>query len=150
MEQTQNTSHDELLELIKQSHAEIAQYWLGKDFIIELLLASIIATGHVLLVDIPRVGKTTLAKNLARILGLDFNRIQFTNDILLADILGGNVYNPVEGNFSFVKGAIFTDFLLAEQINRAPTRSQSAFLRLWRKATSPLMASTIRYRHYLP
>jgi MoxR-like ATPase len=69
-----------------------------------------------------------LAKALAVILGLDFNRIQFTNDILPADILGGSIYNASEAKFIFSSGPIFTDFLLADEINRAPTRSQSAFL----------------------
>jgi len=128
MQQIKKDSEDELLELLNSSHQELARYWLGKDFIIELLLASVVAKGHILVVDIPGVGKTTLAKNLAKILGLDFNRIQFTNDILPSDILGGNIYNPLEGKFSFAPGAIFTDFLLADEINRAPTRSQSAFL----------------------
>ena len=81
-----------------------------------------------LVLDVPGVGKTTLATGLALILGLDFNRIQFTNDILPADILGGSIYNASEAKFTFSPGPIFTDFLLADEINRAPTRSQSPFL----------------------
>jgi MoxR-like ATPase len=119
---------EELLSLLDQAHQSLAKHWLGDDFIIELLLASIIARGHVLVVDVPGVGKTTLAKGMARVLGLDFNRIQFTNDILPADVLGGAVYKQNEGKFEFSPGPIFTDFLLADEINRAPTRSQSAFL----------------------
>lgn len=117
-----------LVSLLDQAHQSLARHWLGDDFVIELLLASIIAGGHVLVVDVPGVGKTTLAKGLAQILGLDFNRIQFTNDILPADILGGSIYNASEAKFTFSPGPIFTDFLLADEINRAPTRSQSAFL----------------------
>jgi MoxR-like ATPase len=82
----------------------------------------------VLVVDVPGVGKTTLAKSMVQILGLDFNRIQFTNDTLPADILGGSVYNATEAKFEFSAGPIFTDFLLADEINRVPTRSQFAFL----------------------
>jgi len=119
---------NELVGLLKQAHQALARHWLGDDFVIELLLASVIAKGHVLLVDVPGVGKTTLAKSMARILGLDFNRIQFTNDILPADILGGSIFNQAEAKFEFSPGPIFTDFLLADEINRAPTRSQSAFL----------------------
>ncbi|MCG8415175.1 MAG: MoxR family ATPase [Pseudomonadales bacterium] len=118
----------ELLALLEQSHKTLAQYWLGNEFVIEVLLTSIIAKGHVLLVDVPGVGKTTLAKSMAQVLGLDFNRIQFTNDILPADILGGSIYNASDGQFTFTPGPIFTDFLLADEINRGPTRSQSAFL----------------------
>jgi MoxR-like ATPase len=128
MEQSATVVTSELLSLLEQAHRALARHWLGEDFVIELLLASIIARGHVLVVDVPGVGKTTLAKSMAQILGLDFNRIQFTNDILPADILGGNMYNSTEAKFEFSAGPIFTDFLLADEINRAPTRSQSAFL----------------------
>ncbi|MCP4716887.1 MAG: MoxR family ATPase [Deltaproteobacteria bacterium] len=128
MEAVSQTVNDEHVALLKESHRVLAKRWLGEDFVIELLLSTVLARGHVLIVDIPGVGKTTLAKSLAQVLGLDFNRIQFTNDILPADILGGSIYNPSEGKFSFSSGPIFTDFLLADEINRAPTRSQSAFL----------------------
>ncbi|MEL0081521.1 MAG: MoxR family ATPase [Gammaproteobacteria bacterium] len=114
--------------LVRQIHQNLAQVWLGDQFILDLMLVTVLARGHLLLEDVPGVGKTTLAKSLARVLGMDFNRVQFTNDILPADILGGSVYNPVDGNFNFVPGPIFTDFLLADEINRASTRSQSAFL----------------------
>ena len=117
-----------LVKLLDRAHQVLAQHWLGDDFVIEVLLTSIIAKGHVLLVDVPGVGKTTLAKSMAQVLGLDFNRIQFTNDILPADILGGSIYSATDGKFSFAPGPIFTDFLLADEINRGPTRSQSAFL----------------------
>lgn len=128
IEQPQQVGLNQLVSLLDQAHQSLARHWLGDDFVIELLLASIIARGHVLVVDVPGVGKTTLAKGLAQILGLDFNRIQFTNDILPADILGGSIYNASEAKFTFSPGPIFTDFLLADEINRAPTRSQSAFL----------------------
>ncbi len=131
MESIQQSNQDELgqlLALLQQAHQSMARHWLGDDFVIELLLASVIAKGHILMVDVPGVGKTTLAKSMAKVLGLDFNRIQFTNDILPADILGGSIYNSAEGKFSFSAGPIFTDFLLADEINRGPTRSQSAFL----------------------
>ena len=128
IEQPKQADLNQLVSLLDQTHQSLAQHWLGDEFVIDLLLASIIARGHVLVVDVPGVGKTTLAKGLAQILGLDFNRIQFTNDILPADILGGSIYNAREAKFTFSPGPIFTDFLLADEINRAPTRSQSAFL----------------------
>jgi MoxR-like ATPase len=128
VETVSRTEPNEQVELLQEAHRVLAKRWLGEDFIIQLLLSTVLAKGHLLIVDIPGVGKTTLAKSLAQVLGLSFNRIQFTNDILPADILGGSVYHPSEGTFSFSPGPIFTDFLLADEINRAPTRSQSAFL----------------------
>jgi MoxR-like ATPase len=128
IEQPKQDDLSQLVSLVEQAHQSPAQHWMGDDFVIELLLASIIARGHVLVVDVPSVGKTTLAKALVVILRLDFNRIQFTNDILPADILGGSIYNASEARFIFSSGPIFTDFLLADEINRAPTWSQSAFL----------------------
>lgn len=116
------------LELLQLARQQLATVWLGDEFVINLLLAAVLARGHILLEDVPGVGKTTLAKGLARVFGLAFNRVQFTNDILPADILGGSIYNPTDGSFSFSPGPIFTDFLLADEINRASTRSQSAFL----------------------
>jgi len=128
IEQPKQDDLSQLVSLVEQAHQSPAQHWMRDDFVIELLLASISARGHVLVVDVPSVGKTTLAKALVVILRLDFNRIQFTNDILPADILGGSIYNASEARFIFSSGPIFTDFLLADEINRAPTRSQSAFL----------------------
>ena len=108
--------------------AQLATVWLGDGGVLDLLLITVLAGGHVLLEDVPGVGKTTLAKGLARVLGVAFNRVQFTSDLLPADVLGGSVYHPGDGRFEFVPGPIFTDLLLADEINRAPTRSQSAFL----------------------
>ena len=107
---------------------QLAAVWLGDGVVLDLLLVTMLAGGHVLLEDVPGVGKTTLAKGLARALGVEFNRVQFTSDLLPADVLGGSVYHPGDGRFEFVPGPIFTDLLLADEINRAPTRSQSAFL----------------------
>jgi MoxR-like ATPase len=108
--------------------AQLATVWLGDSGVLDLLLITVLAGGHVLLEDVPGVGKTTLAKGLARVLGVAFNRVQFTSDLLPADVLGGSVYHPGDGRFEFVAGPVFTDLLLADEINRAPTRSQSAFL----------------------
>ena len=136
MQQSEHDDISELLSLLEQAHRALARHWLGEDFAIELLLASVIAKGHVLIVDVPGVGKTTLAKSMAKILGLDFNRIQFTNDILPADILGGSIYNSAEGKFSFSPGPIFTDFLLADEINRGLLAANRLSCKPWKKATS--------------
>jgi MoxR-like ATPase len=106
----------------------IETHLIGKRETIALSLATFFAGGHLLLEDIPGVGKTTLAKHLSQVLGLDFGRIQFTSDMLPSDILGVNYYNQKEGSFIFKKGPIFTSFLLADEINRSMPKTQSALL----------------------
>ncbi len=101
---------------------------LGKQAVLRQLLACILAGGHVLLEDVPGVGKTTLAHALAAVLGLDYRRVEFTNDMLPADLLGVNVYRPNEGRFEFHPGPVFHSFLLADEINRASPKLQSALL----------------------
>ena len=101
---------------------------LGKDTQVRLGLACLLARGHLLIEDVPGVGKTTLAHALARTLGLDFHRIQFTSDLLPADILGAAVYDRDSGRFSFHPGPIFAQVILADEINRASPKAQSALL----------------------
>ncbi len=101
---------------------------LGKEDVIRLALACMLARGHLLIEDLPGVGKTTLAHVLARTLGLSFQRIQFTSDMLPADILGTSVYNRDNGDFKFHPGPIFTQLILADEVNRATPRTQSALL----------------------
>jgi len=106
----------------------IETHLVGKRETIALSLATFFAGGNLLLEDIPGVGKTTLAKHLSQVLGLDFGRIQFTSDMLPSDILGINYYKQNEGAFVFKKGPIFTSFLLADEINRSMPKTQSALL----------------------
>ncbi|SFV69901.1 FIG022979: MoxR-like ATPases [hydrothermal vent metagenome] len=106
----------------------IETHLIGKKEVIALCLATFFARGHLLLEDIPGVGKTTLAKHLAQVLGLPFGRIQFTSDMLPSDILGINYYNQKQGDFVFKKGPIFSSFLLADEINRSMPKTQSALL----------------------
>lgn len=101
---------------------------LDKQEAVRLALACIIADGHLLLQDLPGMGKTTLAHALATGLGLDFNRVQFTNDMLPADILGMTIFNQSNQSFEFRQGAIFTQLLLADEINRTSPKTQSALL----------------------
>ena len=101
---------------------------LGKEPQVRLALACMLARGHLLIEDLPGVGKTTLAHVLARSLGLAFQRIQFTSDMLPADILGVSVYERDSGNFKFHPGPIFANIVLVDEINRATPKTQSALL----------------------
>lgn len=115
-------------EVIGRLQHELAQVIRGKHQAIDLLLVGFLAGGHVLIEDVPGVGKTTLAKALSRAMRLDFARIQFTPDLLPADILGVSVLDPRAGTFTFQPGPVFTHLLLADEINRASPRTQSALL----------------------
>lgn len=106
----------------------INQVILGKQHQTRLALACLLARGHLLIEDLPGMGKTTLAHTLAQVFGLDFNRIQFTSDLLPADVLGVSVYDRNTSSFKFHHGPIFTNVLLADEINRATPKTQSALL----------------------
>ncbi|MDO5687604.1 MAG: AAA family ATPase [Neisseria sp.] len=115
---------NELNLLFKQLNTLI----LGKAEVVKLAVACVLARGHLLLEDVPGVGKTTLAHGLAVGLGLDYRRVQFTNDMLPADLLGVTVFHPAEAKFVFQPGPVFHRFLLADEINRASPKVQSALL----------------------
>lgn len=106
----------------------VNQVVLGKEPQVRLALSCLLARGHLLLEDLPGMGKTTLAQALARVLGLSFQRIQFTSDLLPGDILGTSVFNKDNGQFVFHPGPIFAELVLADEINRATPKSQSALL----------------------
>jgi MoxR-like ATPase len=107
---------------------QISQVILGKERQIRLAVACLLARGHLLIEDIPGVGKTTLAHTLAAVLGLQFQRIQFTSDLLPADILGVSIYDRDTGRFRFHPGPIFSQVILADEVNRATPKTQSALL----------------------
>ena len=100
----------------------------GKEAVVEKVLMAILSGGHVLLEDVPGVGKTTLTISFARTLGLDTRRVQFTSDTMPSDILGFSVYNRDTGNFDYKPGAVMTNLLLADEINRTSSKTQSALL----------------------
>ncbi len=118
------TSADVLNHVIRTA----GQIIFGKEHVIRLSLACILARGHLLIEDVPGVGKTTLAQTLAHVLGLSFQRIQFTSDLLPADILGVSVYKRESEQFSFHRGPIFAQSILADEVNRSTPRTQSALL----------------------
>jgi MoxR-like ATPase len=131
---------------IARLEANVARVVRGKGEVIRLAVVSLLARGHVLIEDVPGVGKTTLAQALARSLGLSFQRIQFTSDLLPSDILGVSIFNQRDQQFEFVAGPIFANVVLADEINRATPKTQSALL----EAMSEGRVSIERNRYLLP
>ncbi len=115
-------------ELIESLIAEVEEVFHGKEEVVRLAVAALLARGHILFEDVPGVGKTTLAHALATALGLSFRRIQFTSDLLPSDVLGVSIFNPRTSEFEIRLGPIFTNLVLADEINRAPPRTQSGLL----------------------
>jgi MoxR-like ATPase len=107
---------------------EIKKVIVGQDDLIDSLLIGLITGGHILVESVPGLAKTTAINTLAKTLGIDFNRVQFTPDLLPSDLTGAQIYNPKTGEFSIKQGPIFTSLLLADEINRAPAKVQSALL----------------------
>lgn len=125
---TAETLTDTPARILDKVIADIGRIVLGKEDIVRLAVACLIARGHLLIEDLPGVGKTTLAHVLARSLGLDFQRIQFTSDILPADILGVSIYDTHSNQFKFHPGPVFSQVILADEVNRATPKAQSALL----------------------
>jgi len=108
--------------------AQASSIILGKEEVLKLAVTALLAKGHLLLEDLPGVGKTTLALTLSKVLGLNYQRIQFTSDMLPADILGVSIFNQNKHQFDFHKGPVFTNIVLADEVNRATPKAQSALL----------------------
>ncbi len=115
-------------ECIGKMKENISKVIIGKDQVIELLLTSLVAGGHVLLEDVPGTGKTVLAKTIAKTMEFQFERVQFTPDLLPSDVTGLSYYNQEQGKFVFKEGPVFTNLLLADEINRATPRTQASLL----------------------
>jgi len=119
---------DKYLEIIEKLRQNIYIVIKGKAEPVDHLIVALISGGNVLMEDVPGVGKTTLAKGLAKSLQASFKRVQFTPDLLPTDVIGSYIYNPIEGTFKFKEGPVFTNILLADEINRASPRTQSSLL----------------------
>jgi MoxR-like ATPase len=114
--------------ITRQVITEVERAVVGKRSLLEMMMASVLAGGHILLEDFPGLGKTLIARSFARALGLDFKRIQFTPDLLPGDITGGYIFNRVKNKFELRKGPLFANIILADEINRASPKTQSALL----------------------
>jgi len=122
------TSPTELLAALKLALVDVGQVVRGNPDAVELIAAALLARGHILLEDVPGVGKTTLARAVARAIGCSFARVQFTSDLLPSDVVGVQMLDPREGTLRFKKGPIFAHVVLADEINRASPKTQSALL----------------------
>ena len=119
---------EEVRALADEIRGEVAKAVVGQEATVELMLVALFAGGHILLEGPPGTAKTLIAHSFARAVGLDFGRIQFTPDLMPGDVLGANIFDFRESAFHLVKGPIFTEILLADEINRAPPKTQAALL----------------------
>lgn len=123
-----NADLDYLKNVLTRTRAEVAKVVIGQDNVVDKALIAVFTGQHALVEGVPGIAKTLLVRTLARTLGCEFARIQFTPDLMPADIIGTNVFNLQRNEFTLVKGPVFTTFLLADEINRAPAKTQSALL----------------------
>jgi MoxR-like ATPase len=135
-----------LKDVLVQARQETAKVIIGQHEVIDMALIAIFTGNHALIEGVPGVAKTLLVRTLAHVLGCDFARIQFTPDLMPADITGTNVFNLQRNEFSLIKGPVFTSFLLADEINRAPAKTQSALL----QAMQERLVTIDRDTHVLP
>src|SRR6266581_9032852 len=137
---------DRLKEILTQARQETAKVIIGQNEVIDKALIAIFTGNHALIEGVPGVAKTLLVRTFAHVLGCEFARIQFTPDLMPADITGTNVFNLQRNEFSLIKGPVFTSFLLADEINRAPAKTQSALL----QAMQERAVTIDRETHALP
>src|SRR5436309_4904679 len=141
-----NANVDELRETLARARQEVAKVIIGQNEVVDKALITIFTGHHALIEGVPGVAKTLLVRTLAQTLGCEFSRIQFTPDLMPADITGTNVFNFQKNEFTLIKGPIFTSFLLADEINRAPAKTQSALLQAMQERTVTIDRDT----HALP
>lgn len=119
---------EQLQAIFRRIHDEVGRAFVGQDTVVNAVLVALFARGHVLLEGVPGLGKTLLVRTLAQILGCKMKRVQFTPDLMPSDVTGSTLYNAQKGEFAFKQGPIFTELLLADEVNRAPAKTQSAML----------------------
>lgn len=127
---------DEMQQKLEQVQIEVNKVIKGKEDVVKKVLAAVIAGGHILMEDIPGVGKTTLATTFAKCMSMHYKRVQFTPDVLPSDILGFSMYNSATKEFEYREGAVFTNLFLADEINRTSPKTQSALLEVMEEKTA--------------
>jgi MoxR-like ATPase len=137
---------EHLKHILAQARAEAGKVIIGQADVLDMALIAIVTNQHALVEGVPGVAKTLLVRTLAHVLGCDFNRIQFTPDLMPADITGTNIFDLAKNAFTFAPGPVFTTFLLADEINRAPAKTQSALL----QAMQERLVSIDRHTYALP
>ena len=141
-----NADLESLKEILARARVEIGKVIIGQTDVVDKALIAVFTGQHALVEGVPGIAKTLLVRTLARVLGCSFERIQFTPDLMPADITGTNVFNLARSEFALVKGPVFTEFLLADEINRAPAKTQSALL----QAMQERRVTIDRETHLLP
>lgn len=133
-----------LMEKFKRAEEEMAKVIVGQKKLLKSLLLALLSNGHILLEGLPGLAKTLAVTTLAKVISCDFKRIQFTPDLLPADLIGTTVFNPKEGTFSVMQGPIFTNILLADEINRAPAKVQAALLEVMQERQVTIGGTTFK------
>ena len=133
------TAFSEKTELMRR---QIAQVIVGQKDAVELILTAILAGGHVLVEGVPGVAKTLTARLVAKLIGADFSRVQFTPDLMPSDVLGTNVFNMQQGTFDFHPGPVFADIVLVDEINRAPAKTQAALFEVMEERQATIDGTT--------
>ena len=137
------TDISQVSSISRQVIAEVERAVVGKRSLLEMMMASVLAGGHVLLEDFPGLGKTLVARSFAKVLGLSFKRIQFTPDLLPGDITGGYIYNRTKSEFELRQGPVFANIVLADEINRASPKTQSALLEAMQEGQVTIEGETL-------
>jgi MoxR-like ATPase len=138
------TTLSDVAQLFKRAEEEMGKVIVGQKELLKSLQIALLADGHILLEGLPGLAKTLAVNTLAQVLACEFNRIQFTPDLLPADLIGTNVFNPKEGTFSIKQGPIFTNILLADEINRAPAKVQAALLEVMQERQVTISGTTFK------